>query len=356
MISHIKKLIPLVWKTKLLLFFYNYMPLKDFPFKAPDIQKNRIFIFLAADYGNLGDVAITYAQHKFLNKYFPDYVVTEIPISTTLKGITFVKKIIKPNDVITTVGGGNMGDLYDSIELYRRLVISNFHSNKIISFPQTIDFRDNTSGIKALNKTIKTYSKHPNLTLVAREHKSFDYYNSHFPKNNIVLTPDIVLSQNQAVPQIVRKGAIVCLRDDKEKKLTNDQEVKLVAVLKNEFSSVIYRDTHVGGMGLSLKYRVNSLKLIWADFKKAELVITDRLHGMIFCYITGTPALVFLNNNHKVKSSYFWINNAPHIKLVEDLSEDAIKQALKEIKGKQTEIDSTNFLKKYQPLLSAIKN
>ena len=142
-------MIPLVWKTKLLLFFYNYMPLKDFPFKAPDIQKNRIFIFLAADYGNLGDVAITYAQHKFLNKYFPDYIVTEIPISTTLKGITFVKKIIKPNDVITTVGGGNMGDLYDSIELYRRLVISNFHSNKIISFPQTIDFRDNTRGIKA---------------------------------------------------------------------------------------------------------------------------------------------------------------------------------------------------------------
>ena len=118
----------------------------------------------------------------------------------------------------------------------------------------------------------------------------------------------------------------------------------------------MYRDTHIGGEGLSLKNRVESLKLIWNDFKKAELVITDRLHGMIFCYITGTPALVFLNNNHKVKSSYFWINNAPHIKLVEDVSNNAILKALKEIKGKQTEIDSTNFLKKYQPIISAIKN
>lgn len=356
MITSIKKLIPLAWKTRLILLSYRYRSVTEFGFKIPNAKKRRLFIFLAADYGNLGDVAITYAQHKFLNKNFSKCVVTEIPISQTLKGIVFVKKIINPNDLITTVGGGNMGDLYESIELYRRLIIGNFPKNKIISFPQTIDFKEDDLGLKALNKTIKTYSKHPNLTLVAREHKSFEYYKRHFPKNNALLTPDIVLSQNQSMPQLKRKGAIVCLRDDKEKKLTNDQETTLISLLKNLFSNVTYRDTHIGGQGLSLKNRVSSLKSIWNDFKMAELVITDRLHGMIFCYITGTPALVFLNNNHKVKSSYSWIHTAPHIKLVEDLSERSIKQALQEIKGKQTEIDSTNLLKKYQPIISAIKN
>ncbi|MFI1773824.1 polysaccharide pyruvyl transferase family protein [Thalassobellus citreus] len=356
MISSIKKIIPLDWKTKLILFSLKSKSPTDFSFKVPDTDKRSIYIFLAADYGNLGDVAITYAQHKFLNKNFPESVVTEIPISKTLEGIAFVKKIIKPNDVITTVGGGNMGDLYESIELYRRLIISEFHKNKIISFPQTIDFKNDKRGNKSLQKTIKTYSKHPNLTLVAREHKSFDYYSNNFPTNNILLTPDIVLSQNQSSPQNKRNGAIVCLRDDKEKKLTNEQEDKLVSLLKNEFNSVFNRDTHIGGHGLSLKNRVSSLKLIWNDFKKAELVITDRLHGMIFCYITGTPALVFLNNNHKVKSSYFWINESPHIRLVENLTEKSIKQALQEVKGKQTEIDNKNFLKKYEPIIAAIKN
>jgi pyruvyl transferase EpsI len=356
MISFIKKIIPLAWKAKLIVFSHNFKSVKDFTFKVPNIDERRIFIFLAADYGNLGDVAITYAQHKFLNAYFPECIVTEIPISKTLEGVAFVKKVIKSNDLITTVGGGNMGDLYESIELYRRLIIKYFNKNQIISFPQTIDFKDDNNGKKALNKSIKTYSKHPNLTLIAREHKSFEYYNGHFPKNNILLTPDIVLSQNQSIPQSKRDGAIVCLRDDKEKKLTNDQEIKLVNLLKNEFSSVTLRDTHIDGQGLSLKNRVTSLKLIWSDFKKAEVVITDRLHGMIFCYITGTPALVFLNNNHKVKSSYFWINDAPHIRLVEDLAEHSIHKALQEVKGKQTKIDSTSLLKKYEPIIAAIKS
>ncbi|NJX15158.1 polysaccharide pyruvyl transferase family protein [Tamlana crocina] len=356
MISSIKKSIPLVWKVKYILSRLESKPISYFDFKTPAENKKRIFIFLAADYGNLGDVAITYAQHKFLNRFFPDAIVTEIPISNTLEGIAFVKKIIQPNDIITTVGGGNTGDLYESIELYRRLVIEHFPGNKIISFPQTIDFSETTKGLKERNKTIKTYSKHNHLTLVAREQKSFDYYNTHFPKNKVVLTPDIVLSQNQSVPQIPRHGAIVCLRDDKEKKLSVEQENNLKALLKKEFNHITIRDTHVGGQGLPLKNRVSKLKSIWGDFKTVELVITDRLHGMIFCYITGTPALVFLNNNHKIKSSYSWIKQAKHIRLVEDLSENSIKNAIAEVKGQQTEIDLETLVSKYHPIVEAIKN
>ena len=39
-------------------------------------------------------------------------------------------------------------------------------------------------------------------------------------------------------------------------------------------------------------------------------MITDRLHGMIFSIITGTPNIVFGNNYHKVESAYnSWFNN-----------------------------------------------
>jgi len=42
-------------------------------------------------------------------------------------------------------------------------------------------------------------------------------------------------------------------------------------------------------------------------------VITDRLHGMIFAFITGTPAIVLPNNNGKIEHSYDWISECGYI-------------------------------------------
>src|SRR5690606_3226746 len=120
-------------------------------------KEKRVFIFLAADYGNLGDVAITYAQHRFLSKIYAEYQVVEIPISRTLRGIVQLKKVIQKDDIITTVGGGNTGDMYYQIEHFRQLVIQNFPNNPIVSFPQTIDFSTTEKGKKRLQKAINIY-------------------------------------------------------------------------------------------------------------------------------------------------------------------------------------------------------
>ena len=55
---------------------------------------------------------------------------------------------------------------------------------------------------------------------------------------------------------------------------------------------------------------VNKLK----EFAGAQLVITDRLHGMVFCYLTNTPCIVFSNYNHKVLGTYEWIKDVNYIK------------------------------------------
>src|SRR5690606_41054328 len=86
-------------------------------------KNKRIYIFLAADYGNLGDVAITYAQHRFLSHTYPTHQVIEIPISQTLNGIVQLKNLIQPVDIVTTVGGGNTGAMYYQIEHFRQVVI-----------------------------------------------------------------------------------------------------------------------------------------------------------------------------------------------------------------------------------------
>jgi pyruvyl transferase EpsI len=62
------------------------------------------------------------------------------------------------------------------------------------------------------------------------------------------------------------------------------------------------------------------------EFCGAKLVITDRLHGMVFSAITGTPCIVFSNSNHKVKGTYDWISYLPYISYV-DTAEQA-KEAI----------------------------
>ena len=57
------------------------------------------------------------------------------------------------------------------------------------------------------------------------------------------------------------------------------------------------------------------------SFASSKLVITDRLHGMIFAAITGTPCIVFSNYNHKVRGTYEWISYLPYIKFA-DKAED----------------------------------
>lgn len=353
MISKIKALIPYETKVRARVRLLKNKPTEALGFKVPS-GDHRIFIFLAADYGNLGDVAITYAQHKFLSQTFPEYQVTEIPISNTIEGVVFVKRIINKDDIITTVGGGNMGDMYPQIEFSRQLVMEFFPEHKMISFPQTIDFEDTPYGQKMLKKAISRYSKHKDLTLIAREEVSFATYKKHFGQHRVLLLPDIVMTLDKTEPKYERKGVTVCLRDDKEKKMTAEQGQALLDLLKAEFGELTLGDTHIGGRDMSLRRRVRELHKIWDGFRRSELVVTDRLHGMIFCFITNTPALVFLNSNHKVQTSYQWIKKAKNIQLVTDFSIADTKRIIDQIKNTPPQ-DKEDLLVAYKDFKKAIQ-
>ncbi|WP_445384804.1 polysaccharide pyruvyl transferase family protein [Robiginitalea sp. IMCC44478] len=352
----IVKYIPLEIKAKLILLAYRF-GIKKFKYSYGSLTTKNIYIFLAADYGNLGDAAITYAQHKFLKQHFPDYSIHEIPISCTLEGIAAVKKTITPGDIVTTVGGGNMGDLYPMIETFRQLVIQYFPDNLIVSFPQTVDFKENKSGEYALKKAIKLYSNHPRLVLLAREAKTYQFFREHFKKNHSFLVPDIVMTLKPSMESGQRAGVLICLRNDKEKKLNPDQEKSLLDLVEKEFVRHTFRDTHIGGSGLPLIKRTKELFAIWKDFKNSQLIITDRLHGMIFAFITNTPALVFLNNNHKIQSSYEWIKNSGNIHLMKEFDETKILKTLKSLSENKQPSDgeAVNLDPKFSEALKFIK-
>lgn len=326
----LKDLLSFRIKYRFRLYLQQFKSFDYFKNTKIDKNKNQVYIFLSADYGNLGDVAITYAQTKFLKDILGNnFEVIEIPISHSLEGLYFVKKNIKHGDIITSVGGGNLGDLYDQIEYIRQLAVRSFPKNKFISFPQTFDFSETAEGKKALAIAKKVYNAHPNLYMVAREKTSYALMNQHFDKAHILLTPDIVLSLNKEYPKLERNGAVICMRQDKEKNLTQKQTAFIQYEINNRFKSVTMYDTHINRDNMNIGEREEELEKIWNTFKSAELVVTDRLHGMIFCYITNTPCLVFQNNNHKVRETYDWISENKNVNLVENFSKEDIQIFLK---------------------------
>ena len=282
------------------------------------LGNKNIFIFLGADYGNLGDVAITYAQIKYLRERYSDYNVIELPISQTAIGIKAVKSVINKDDVVALIGGGNTSDLYDDIEWLRQLVILNFRNHRIVAFPQTFDFSNTRRGkiCKWIARSI--YRKAKYFTLLAREQNTMNVLKEDFKGIDAQIAPDIVMTLDER-KQSVRKGVLICMRSDKEKVVSNQTQKQLVERLHEKYGDVTYQDTQVDDVNMDNRYE--RLQDIMNKFRTHQMVVTDRLHGMILCFITGTPALVFDNSNHKISACYRWIKDCGYIKLFQSLDD-----------------------------------
>ena len=165
----------------------------------------------------------------------------------------------------------------------------------------------------------------------------------------VFLTPDIVLSLDKSQPQITRNGITLSLRADDEKLLTSEQNESLINWAKETFSNVSFYDTHINKGNLSEQQLDEELNKIWNQYKSSELVITDRLHGMIFSYITNTPCLVFLNNNHKISASYEWIEEQAPVILIKNFDLESINEAFESLNSSNTTAYK-NLMEKYLPL------
>ena len=63
-------------------------------------------------------------------------------------------------------------------------------------------------------------------------------------------------------------------------------------------------------------------------FLSAKVVITDRLHGMVFAVITKTPCIITKSLDHKVPGTYKWIKNLNYIKMIDDLEFEKIENII----------------------------
>lgn len=284
--------------------------------KIKKSDKPNIILIGTPQHGNLGDQAISFAERNFLKENFGNMNIVEIQFSEVDYIIEKLKRIVKDSDIIMLHGGGNLGIEYLVEEELRRKVIKNFINNQITLFPQTIYFGDSEMGKIEFEKTKSIYSCHMNLTLIAREKLSFEIMKKSFINNKVILTPDIVLylNQSKSKPQ-KRDKVLLCFRNDVESILDGNIKSEIISRL-SPMHKVMITDTVVDH-SINKKDREKELEYIWSSFRKSKLVITDRLHGMVFAAITSTPCIVFSNYNHKVKYTYNWIKHLPYVKFVE---------------------------------------
>ncbi len=399
-----------------------------------------------ANYGNIGDLAISEAQLQFMRRYF-DGAVLEIPTMHFWEYEKLLKEYLKPHDVLCLQGGGNMSNLYYWFEYERCSVMEVFPKVRTLVLPQTLAYTSQDSSLlrysqrayanlyywfeyercsvmevfpkvrtlvlpqtlaytsqdsSLLRYSQRAYARCSDLHLFAREHVSEELMKKTYPHTDVRLVPDIVLSLDASdyadftlprrtltlfarehvseelmkktyphtdvrlVPDIVlsldasdyadftlpRRTLTTMLRKDDERKLT-DADWSIIHEAASAMSLPLKEtDTIIETMDITPQQRKVILHDMLNTFASSRVVITDRLHGMIFAAITGTPCVVLSNSNHKIQGVYKWIKDLPYIEFISDVHET--KKSLERVMDADTTYPLQEIREKFGPLKSCL--
>lgn len=284
------------------------------------------------DHGNLGDQAIALAEERFFKDKFPNVEYRELSGDYYRKNYRILKMIVSKKVVLGISGGGYIGDVWMDEEELVRNVIETFPDNKIIIFPQTVYYHDNPAGMKEWECTKKLLVAHADtLYFCLRDQRSYDFICKNIPElKNIYYFPDMALSLNIQFNE-ERKGILTCFRSDQEKVLSDEVIQKLYSYAEDN-DLKLSSTTTVYEKNVSTSEREQEVFAKLKEFASAKLVITDRLHAMIFAAITGTPCIAFDNKTRKISGVYEWIKNLCYVSYISgETSIEKVTEAMKEM-------------------------
>ena len=302
-----------------------------------------IILLNTHDYINVGDHLITLSEEIFfeqLRKDNPDIgEVIEVTGTVLIRERYLLKKYISSDDILVITGGGFLGSLWlEKGETSVRNILEDYPDNRIIIFPQTLYFEENDFGIRQMQITQRCYSAHKNLTVCLRDKASYRMAKKLFgEKVKCYYIPDMALLLNMSGQSEHREGVRFCFRNDKER-IFSEEALSLMKKLIEESFKEKETEYIQTDMLLNMPMDMSSREEIVCDklseFASAKLVITDRLHCMLSCAITGTPCIAFDNLSHKVSGVYEWIKELSYIKVLAADKEntiDKIKEVLEQI-------------------------
>lgn len=278
----------------------------------------RVFVIGTPCHGNLGDHAIAIAEERFIREALPAYTYVEIEMPFYRKCKDKLKKMVRPGDLIIVSGGGWMGNQWFHNELVIREIVQAYQENAVIIFPQTIYYESSEETEKMIADARKIYGAHPNLLLCLRDEKSFLFAKEN-GFGNCIFVPDIALFEKRDDFGLPREDVLFCIRYDREKSVPESMWEELRVFAKMQGKEVKYTTTIIGKVSPDKREAAFSKKLL--EFSRAKVVVTDRLHAMIFAAITGTPCVAFDNTSKKVSGVYRWLAGLPYIQCVETVEQ-----------------------------------
>lgn len=269
-------------------------------------SNKNLFVFGAPYHSNAGDQAQTYCIEKWAKENYPGYTVRIFDtrkITNNQNILRRIRKCIKREDKIFLHSGYHTTDLYMYEENMQRRVVELFPDHQVVMLPQTIFYQN----MEEAKKAEEIYNSHPDLMILCRDEVSYNTANEIFPKAKKSLFPDIVTTLIGSYRyNYVRKGILICTRNDKEGLVTSEEKERLIEQL-SMIDTVDQTDTTlpIDANYFSL-HRKEILEKEWDKYAHYKVVITDRYHGTIFSLIANTPVIVMPSTDHKLESGVKW--------------------------------------------------
>lgn len=316
-------------------------------------SKKRIFLIGSEDFMDLKDHHTAISEKEYLQNTFPQYSIVEITASEYKAFRHFLSFIIKSRDLVCISGGSNLARVNPITYYIRRDLIKKYGRNRKIIFPQTIYYKSTKDGVlQKKNQDFINKCKH--LILCVRDQSSYKLARQYF-RCKVVLMPDPVLYSNYNNRfDFDREGVMLLFHNEMEGALSRQDKELIEDIVEKYTNNIRYNDTILNS-DISVFDRIEVVDSFMQKIAKAEFVVTDHLHGMLFCAITQTPCIVLPRYKEKTEEVYEWISKLGYIKIIRSISE--LDERIVELsKIEKIEYDNTNILKGFDALTKLISS
>lgn len=278
-------------------------------------NNSKIIVLGNPEHGNIGDHAITCGEKTFLRENFSECPVLFLSWRMLKEYESYLTCYIDKKDIICITGGGFLGTLWMEEQQHVNEALRQFQDNPIIILPQTFWYDENDDAAVMVEEFEQALNGCVNICVCLRDRESLNRFQMRYPCIRTLLIPDMALYLHPRIKQKNTNDILFCMRMDKEKCIQKELEWKNLVGSKgysyHDTTTVI--DENIP-LDLSEKYVWDKLH----EFANAKLVITDRLHGMIFAALVNTPCIAFNNVSKKVEGVYYWLKKLSTVQIVKD--------------------------------------
>ncbi len=231
-----------------------------------------------------------------------------------------LKKALPKDGTILIQGGGNWGDLWPSHQELRYRLLLDFPHNPIVQLPQSIYF----SNAAERRRSARAVGRHPNVTLMVRDQRSLSIATDLYGDSaTVILVPDMAFGLGPIKLDVAPHGIECIIRSDHESVRrqwpASSPEVRVRDWHRSFLTRVdlrLLRKSVVGlragsdridpgyfsGNGAYALFAKQALQPALIQVARAEVVVTDRLHGHILSTLLGRPHVVVSEKSDKIEA------------------------------------------------------